>query len=125
MKVAVPLIQGKFSEHFGGAEGFGLFEVDELSRTVVSNIVCEAPPHERGVFPRWLHEKGANVILAGGMGTKAVQMFEHFGVQVVAGARGEDPEAIVRSFLNNTLEASGETCTGGHLHHCAHHGEED
>ena len=37
MKVAIPMIEGRFSEHFGGAEAFGLFEVDETPKTIVSH----------------------------------------------------------------------------------------
>lgn len=125
MKVAVPMIQGRFSDHFGGAEGFGLFEVDEGSKTIVSRSFCVAPPHERGAFPRWLRDQGAKVVLAGGMGPRAMQMFEHFGIEVVAGVRGDDPAALVQSFVNGTLQATGEGCSGGHLHHCGDHGHED
>jgi predicted Fe-Mo cluster-binding NifX family protein len=125
MKVAVPMIQGRFSDHFGGAEGFGLFEVDERSKTVMAKVVAEAPPHERGAFPRWLHEQGAEVILAGGMGPRALQMFEHYGIEVVVGVRGDDPEALVKGFLDGTLEATGEGCGGGHLHNCGDHGHDD
>ncbi len=125
MRIAVPMIQGRFSDHFGGAEGFGLFEVEERSKTVVSKAFCVAPPHEHGAFPQWLREQGAEVILAGGMGPRAMQMFEHFGIQVVAGVRGDDPVALVKSFLDGTLVATGEGCGGGRLHNCGDHGHED
>ncbi len=84
----------------------------------------QAPPHERGAFPTWLHENGATVILAGGMGPRAVQMFEQFGIQVVAGVGGEDPQAVVKAFLSGDLVSTGETCSGGHLHACGDHGHE-
>lgn len=121
MKIAVPLVGGRFSEHFGGAEAFGLYEVDEAGRTIASSSVAPAPPHERGAYPRWLRERGAGVILAGGMGPRAVQMFEQFGIRVVAGASGEDPEAVVRAFLDGCLVAGGSPCSGGHLHACGDH----
>jgi len=125
MKVAIPMAAGRFSEHFGGAEAFGLFEVDESRQTIVSKTIAQAPPHERGAFPVWLREQGASVILVGGMGPRAVQMFEHFGIQVVAGVTGGDPEAVVQAFLSGTLSTSGELCSGGHLHACGDHGHEE
>lgn len=124
-KVALPMAGGQFSEHFGGAEAFGLFEVDEVTKTVVSNTMVEAPPHERGAFPVWLRDQGARVILAGGMGPRAVQMFEQFGIKVVTGVQGEDPSALVEAFLAGTLQTTGEVCSGGHLHACGDHGHED
>jgi predicted Fe-Mo cluster-binding NifX family protein len=125
MKIAVPMVQGRFSEHFGGAESFGLFEVDEIGKTILTKNEAEAPPHERGAFPRWLRDQGANVILAGGMGPRAVQMFEHYGIQVVSGVTGDAPETVVRAFLAGTLDTTGETCSGGHLHACGDHGHGD
>ncbi len=123
MKVAIPMVEGRFSEHFGGSEAFGLFEVDEVKKTVLSTTIVQAPPHEKGAFPMWLRDQGARVILAGGMGPRAVQMFEQFGIQVVSGVVGEDPETVVKAFLSGTLASTGEACSGGHMHHCGDHGE--
>lgn len=122
MKVAVPMVAGRFSEHFGGAEAFGLFDVDEAKSAIVSKTIAQAPPHERGAFPRWLREQGASVILAGGMGPRAVQMFDQFGIRVVAGVAGGEPEAVVKAFLSGDLVSTGEPCSGGHLHACGDHG---
>ncbi len=124
MKVALPMVDGRFSEHFGGAEAFGLFEVDEVKKAVVSKSIVEAPPHEKGAFPVWLRDQGASVILAGGMGPRAVQMFEQFGIKVVSGVAGGEPETLVKAFLSGTLVTTGEVCSGGHLHHCGDHGHE-
>lgn len=119
--IAVPVTKGRFSTHFGGAEAFGLFEVDEAGRQILSKTLVQAPPHERGAFPIWLREQGAGVVLAGGMGPRAAQMFGSFGIRVVAGIVGEDPEAVVRAFLSGTLAPSGELCGGGLLHACGDH----
>jgi predicted Fe-Mo cluster-binding NifX family protein len=124
MKIAVPMVAGRFSEHFGGAETFGFFEVDEAKKCILSKSVVQAPPHERGTFPLWVHGQGATVILAGGMGPRAVQMFEQYGVHVVSGAVGDDPEAVVTAYLTGTLETPGGQCSGGHLHACGDHGHE-
>ncbi len=125
MKIAVPMMAGQFSDHFGGADSFGLFEVDEPARSVVSRVSLQAPPHERGAFPRWLREQGADVILAGGMGPRAAQMFETFGIRVVAGIAARDPESAVKEFLAGSLSTSGALCSGGHLHACDDHGHDE
>jgi predicted Fe-Mo cluster-binding NifX family protein len=125
MKVAVPMVAGQFSEHFGGADAFGLFQIDKAKGTILSKTVGQAPPHEHGAFPRWLREQGASVILAGGMGPRAVAMFEQFGIQVVAGVVGYDPETVVSAYLSGTLDTSGGPCGGGHLHACEDHGHHE
>jgi ATP-binding protein involved in chromosome partitioning len=119
--IAVPVIDNQFSPHFGGADGFALFEVDEATKSVTSARVAAAPPHERGSFPRWLKEQGVSVILAGGMGPRAVQFFEQFGIAPVLGVDGGEPRQLVEAYLNGTLTATGEGCSGGHLHNCGDH----
>jgi ATP-binding protein involved in chromosome partitioning len=123
LKIVVPTIQGGFSPHFGGADRFAIFEVDEASRTIASQVSATPPPHEHGSFPLWLKEQGASVILAGGMGPRAVQMLEQFGIETVIGVGGGEPEQLVRAYLDGTLSATGEGCGGGGMHGCAGHGD--
>jgi predicted Fe-Mo cluster-binding NifX family protein len=121
LKIAVPMENGGFSAHFGGAGRFAFFEVDEATRTIVARSFGTPPPHERGAFPMWLKGEGVNVVLAGGMGPRAVQIFNHFGIETVLGIGGGEPEQIVRDYLGGTLAASGEGCGGGQLHDCGEH----
>lgn len=121
MRIVVPMIAGHFSNHFGGADSFGLFEIDEAQKTIVSKTVAPAPPHEQGSFPEWVRAQGAQVILAGGMGPRAVGIFEQHGIRVVSGVEGGDPVAIVGAFLSGELKSTGASCSGGHLHACGGH----
>lgn len=107
MKIAIPLAGGVLAEHFGHCEQFVMMEVDPAGRSVYNMDVLDAPPHEPGLLPRWLAERGAGVVIAGGMGSRARQLFEENGIEVVVGASGHDPEQIVESYLRGTL-ASGE-----------------
>ncbi len=107
MKIAIPLANGRLATHFGHCEQFALVEVDEAARQPRSTQVLTPPPHEPGVLPRWLHEQGANVILAGGMGQRAQQLFAEKGIRVVYGVPSDTTENLVRAFLDGTI-ASGE-----------------
>lgn len=120
MKVAVPVHQGRFSEHFGGADAFALFAVDETSRTIEERRIEAPPEHGRGVYPVWLRQQGATVVLAGGMGPRAVAIFERHGIQVVLGVDGDEPEALVRRYLDGTLAATAEVCHEHGYHDCGH-----
>ena len=123
MRVAVPVLGGSFCAHFGGADKFALVDVDDQSRTMTSTRMEAPPPHEHGVFPMWLRSQGVTTVLAGGMGPRAVQIFQRLGIETVLGIDGGEPEQLVRAFLDGTLVASGEGCGGGELHHCHDHGE--
>jgi predicted Fe-Mo cluster-binding NifX family protein len=68
----------------------------------------------------WLRRKGATVVLAGGMGPRAIDMLGRHGIEVVLGVRGDDPDTVVRSYLEGTLEATGEVCHDHGYHDCGH-----
>jgi len=121
IKIAIPLSGGQFTSHFGGADSFAILEVDPSTKEIAKSERKAAPPHEQGAFPTWLNEQGASVILAGGMGPRAVQMLEGFGIEVVTGVSGGAPEEIAGAFLAGTLVTSGAQCSGGHLHACEGH----
>jgi predicted Fe-Mo cluster-binding NifX family protein len=125
MKIAVPLHDGRFCEHFGGADAFAFYTVDDDSRSVGDPHLGAPPEHGRGVFPVWLRQQGATVVLAGGMGPRAVNIFAHHGVEVVLGVQGDDPERIVCSYLNGTLDTTGEVCHEHGFHDCGNdHGHQ-
>ena len=69
-----------------------------------------SPPHQPGLLPAWLAEKGAEVILAGGIGSRAIQAFTEQGIKVVVGVSLEDPEAIALAFLQDTLRTDNNAC---------------
>ncbi|MCK5802303.1 MAG: NifB/NifX family molybdenum-iron cluster-binding protein [Lentisphaeria bacterium] len=110
MKIAIPLADGRLSMHFGHCDQFALVDVD-LDAKTVGNVETLIPPaHEPGVLPRWLHEQGANVIIAGGMGMRAQQLFTQNDIQVVVGASAETPETLVQNFLDGTLKTGQNVC---------------
>ncbi len=110
MKIAIPVAGGKLCMHFGHCEQFALLEADAKTQTITSQQTLVPPAHEPGVLPRWLHQQGANVIIAGGMGQRALALFAENGIQVVVGAPGDDPEQVVRAWLAGKLRTGDNVC---------------
>jgi ATP-binding protein involved in chromosome partitioning len=110
LKIAVPVTDGVLSSHFGHCQQFMLFDVDPDAKTIGHREVRTPPPHEPGTFPRWLHEQGATVIIAGGMGSRAQSLFGQNGIRVVVGAAGGAPDLIVRQFLDGSLATGANIC---------------
>ena len=73
-------------------------------------MLVTPPPHEPGLLPRWLHEQGADVIIAGGMGQRAQQLFAEKGIRVVYGVPSDTPETIVTAFLDGTVVSGENLC---------------
>jgi ATP-binding protein involved in chromosome partitioning len=110
MKIAIPLTGGKLSAHFGHCEQFAVLDADPATKKVLSREALTPPPHEPGLFPAWLSERGATHIIAGGMGERAQELFRQNKITVVVGAPNEAPEKIVDLFLQGKLQTSGNTC---------------
>jgi Mrp family chromosome partitioning ATPase/predicted Fe-Mo cluster-binding NifX family protein len=108
MKIAIPTASGQLCMHFGHCEQFAL--IDVVDDKVVNSTLVTPPPHEPGLLPRWLHELGATVIIAGGMGQRAQQLFAENDIKVVVGAPAESLENLVTAYLSGTLVSGQNTC---------------
>jgi predicted Fe-Mo cluster-binding NifX family protein len=110
MKIALPVVDGRLAMHFGHCEEFVLFDVDGERSVVVGSESLAAPPHRPGLLPQWLREHGADLVVAGGMGRRAQQLFQQSGIEVLVGAPSLEPQHIVEDYLSGALEAGENLC---------------
>jgi predicted Fe-Mo cluster-binding NifX family protein len=108
MKFAIPLAEGKLTAHFGHCQEFALVKVED--NQIKSKETLVPPPHEPGVLPKWLHDLDTNVIIAGGMGARALDLFAQNDIKVIVGASALTPEELVKQYLDNTLQTAGNVC---------------
>jgi predicted Fe-Mo cluster-binding NifX family protein len=108
MKIAIPVAEGKLTAHFGHAAEFAIVHVE--NQEIRNKELLTPPPHEPGVLPKWLHEKGVSVIIAGGMGQRALGLFGENGIKVMTGAPNLSPEELVHQYLANTLATGANIC---------------
>ena len=108
IKFAIPMANGKLCAHFGHCEQFAIVETQ--NGEITNTSLHTPPPHEPGVLPQWLGQMGANVVIAGGMGMRAQQLFTQQGIQVVTGATAEDPETIVKQYTSGQLVTGPNLC---------------
>ena len=110
MRIAIPVAGGNVCPHFGHCEAFALIDVEAEGKTILGREEIAAPDHQPGLLPRWLAERGANLIIAGGMGSRARALFREQGIDVITGASMTDPESIVRAYLEGNLETGANIC---------------
>jgi predicted Fe-Mo cluster-binding NifX family protein len=110
MRIAVPLAEGKLTMHFGHCADFALVDVDTSTKKILKREDIAAPPHEPGLLPPWLAERGVKVVIAGGMGQRAHALFVEQGINVIIGAPAETPEKLVADYLQGTLVIGENTC---------------
>ena len=114
MKIAVAAMGKTVANHFGHCENFIFFETE--NNQILSENSIPNPGHRPGFLPNFLADNGAKVIIAGGMGGGAVEIFNERGVEVLVGAQG-DARTAVEAYLNGALKSTGSIC---HEHQHAH-----
>lgn len=119
MRIALPVIGGMLSPHFGHCESFVFIEVDKEKQSILKTETISAPPHVPGMLPGWLKEQGADLVIAGGMGGRAVELFAAQSIDLCIGAPVCEPEVLVKSYLSGQLAAGSNTCDHG-SHECSH-----
>lgn len=110
MKIAIPTASGRLCPHFGHCDQFALVEVADDDPKTMRTTMSTPPPHEPGLLPRWLHAQGVEVVIAGGMGHRAQELFAQSDIRVVLGAPNETPEKIVADYLGGSLALGENPC---------------
>ena len=105
------------SPHFGRCPCYIL--VDVKGREVTAVTAVDNPyygNHAPGQVPGFIHSQGANVMLAGGMGHRAVSFFQQYGIEAVTGASGTVRQAL-QSYLGGKLRGAEPCAESQHHHH--------
>ncbi len=115
-KIAIPTENGLLSAHFGHCEAFAIVEVNDGK--VINNFRVTPPEHAPGLYPKWIAGMGVNDVIAGGMGHKAIALFNQQCINVYLGAPAKAPEAIADEFLRGELILNANPCSHEGLHGC-------
>jgi predicted Fe-Mo cluster-binding NifX family protein len=110
MKAAIST-DGKFvSAHFGRCPSFTLVETD--GGRIVKKEMIDNPGHHPGFLPQFLHERGVECIIAGGMGARAQTLFDEHGIRTVMGAAGTVDD-VIAALCSGTLAGGESLCRPG------------
>ena len=118
LKIAVASDNNQVAEHFGHCEKFNIYVAD--NGQIVKDESVPNPGHKPGFLPVFLHEQGVDVIISGGMGGGAIDLFNENNIEVIVGARG-DARTAAEEYLKGELKSTGSVCHE-HQHHdeCGH-----
>ncbi len=119
MKIAIAKDVNQVSGHFGHCQGFEIYTV--VDGNVLDNVFLENPGHRPGFLPKFLAEKGVNVIVSGGMGSTAQQLFKENGIKVIVGVQGSI-DNVVQKFISGSLTSTNSVCEShAHKGSCGEH----
>lgn len=102
-------LDSAMSLHFGHCSHFVLVQVDRDNRVAGMEVRPNpyAERHEPGQIPQYVAALGADVVVAGGMGEKAIEWFRRSGVDVATGARGSVAETLDAYLAGAVAGATG------------------
>jgi predicted Fe-Mo cluster-binding NifX family protein len=102
-------LNGVVSPHFGRCPYFAVVDLEERevqAVEVVSNPFFQQ--HQPGQVPMFIHSHGVDVMLTGGMGRRAIDIFQQLGIHAATGAYGTVRQAL-EGYLNGALSVA-EPC---------------
>ena len=119
MKIAVAAMGTQVAGHFGHCGNFIFFDTADDKIVAVNSV--PNPGHRPGFLPNFLADNGTQVIISGGMGGGAVDIFNERGVEVIVGVQGE-AQTAVETYLRVELISTGSIChQHEHAHECGEH----
>ena len=118
MKLAIPVENGEVFQHFGHAEQFQVYTVEE------GRILDSAPLPAGGVghedLAELLREQGVALVICGGIGAGAQQALSDAGLALCSGVSGPADEAAA-AWTAGTLEyGEGANCDHHHDEEAGH-----
>jgi predicted Fe-Mo cluster-binding NifX family protein len=113
IKIAVASENEMITKHFGHCINFNIYVTK--NKEIIKSESIPNPGHKPGFLPNFLNDIGINVIISGGMGGGAIDIFNDKGIEVIVGSSG-DAKAAVEAYLQGLLKSSGSVCHQ-HQHH--------
>jgi predicted Fe-Mo cluster-binding NifX family protein len=108
------------AHHFGRCPHYAFVEVEDgeiQGAEVRPNPFFER--HTPGAVPDFIREQGVDVMLTGGMGRRAIALFQQYGIETCTGAAGTVEESVRRYLAG---ELAGAAPCADHVHGEHHHG---
>lgn len=114
MRIAVSYQDGMVFQHFGHAQQFKLYDV-ENGRIVASQVV-DTNGQGHGALSGFLAQANVDVLICGGIGDGAQTALRAAGIRFFGGVSGQ-ADAAVRAYLTGELNYDPNV-------HCDHHEKE-
>jgi predicted Fe-Mo cluster-binding NifX family protein len=113
-------LESEMSMHFGRCPYFMMVDVEGKD---VKKVDPVANPfyngHVPGAVPEFINTQSANVMIAGGMGPKAIDMFNGFGIEVATGVAGTVGN-VLKAYLEGKVSGTS-ACAHDHADSCGGH----
>lgn len=99
---------GEFvSPHFGRCSAYTIVDIED--NKVIKKEVLNNPGHSPGFLPEFLHQKGVNCIICGGIGQRAISFLKQYGIEVILGIEGKIND-VIEKLIEGKLVSGESLC---------------
>lgn len=118
MKIGIPAmgdsgLDERVSAHFGRAPTFIIVDSDTRDCEVVANVKRTGGTKQP---PEQLADEDVEMVICSGLGPKAIDIFEKFGIEVYLGAEGTVRDTLDKLEAGDLQEASDKDACEEHRH---------
>ena len=107
---------GEFvSPHFGRCSAYTIVDIEDNKvvdiedNKVIKKEVLNNPGHSPGFLPEFLHQKGVNCIICGGIGQRAISFLKQYGIEVILGIEGKIND-VIEKLIEGKLVSGESLC---------------
>jgi len=110
-KIAIPINKNnQIENHFGQCEFYGVYTISNKNQiTETHSIKSEKGCGCKSNIASVLAKNGVSTMLAGGIGSGAINVLNQSNIQVIRGCSG-NIEDILKQYINGQIVDSGESC---------------
>jgi len=107
MRIAISTDNGYVSAHFGRCPSYTLIDIE--GESIIKKEEIPNPGHQPGFLPQFLSEKGVELIISGGMGPRAQDLFSKKNIATMTGIQGR-VEDVIQEYIAQKLESGEDLC---------------
>ncbi|MBN2610550.1 MAG: hypothetical protein JXB00_03250 [Bacteroidales bacterium] len=102
-KVAIPVVDGKLSEYFGGCNHYEIFSVD--AGFVKSEEIEKRPEISIAKIPGWIAGKGVTDIITHRIDKRIINDFIPYGINLFIGIAVNSTHRLIEDYLSGNLRS--------------------
>ncbi len=123
MKIAVTYNNGLIEQHFGQAQAFKIYTIEDSK--ITNEEIKSTQGFAHGTLVNLLTLNNVNTLICGGLGGGAKTALAQAGIELLPGAKGKADDAI-NDFINNSLNYNPNvSCSGGQHSGGKNHSHDD
>lgn len=103
-RVAIPIVDNKLSEYFGGCNFYEIFEIEE--GTIRQSLVEIPKVDTIDQLPLWLEQRGISDVIVYKIKKEIISLFASRKINLFVGIQQDTPENLIRDYLNGKLESN-------------------